>query len=170
MPFGFEPLHRFRRTVKRVHVWDRGIKDFMAVPANEVIVIFEPAVVMVRPVGYGKAANCPFFGQKIQIPIDRAAADLRIGLSGELIDFVGGRVIVVFSHEVYDQFPLPCVSVFHTVPVYDAIMNSVFKIVNNRTCYRLVFSGNGPNRHGCLPESFFKRTAWRIIFRFCHID
>lgn len=90
---------------------------------------------MVRPADYIKTANCSLFGQKIQIPIDRAPADLRIGLSGKLIDFIGGGVIVVFSHETYDQFPLPCVSVFHVLPVYDTIMDRKFKFVNNETRY-----------------------------------
>ena len=135
MPFGPEPFHSFRRPVERIGIGDRGVEDFTAVSANEVIVILEPAVVMIRPAGDGETADRARFGQKIQVPIDRAAADPVVGVSGERVDFVGGRVILVPFHQTGDQFPLPGASIFDFLPLHKPIIGEIFRIVNNKTCY-----------------------------------
>ncbi len=91
---------------------------------------------MIRPAVYGESANPSRLSKEIEISVDGPPADSRILFPGELIDLIGGRMIIIPVHETDDQFTLPSVSVSDIFLLHGESISEVFEKVNNETRYQ----------------------------------
>lgn len=93
----------------RIDVVHLQIHDAAALPADKMIMRGGIAVKMLRAVAHVQFPYFPDFAQKLEIPVDRAEADVGKGFSDIHIYRVRRRMIRARHQKIFNDFPLSAV-------------------------------------------------------------